>query len=238
MKTVLITGLSREMGLGTALAKRYLEDGFKVFGSCRDIKQEHIAALSRDHAGNFFPVPLDLTDLNSIKKAAEIISEHGKLDVLINNATATNGDGNKPLDEGLDTENMLNAYDVNAVGFIRLAQIFLPHFSEGAVLAAITSEQGSMGKCWRDSGIDYGMAKAALNYACVVLQRRLAPKFGLRVLAIHPGWVQTRPAPPKADLSPEESAAFIAKTVANPPPYEAEGNKGVFVWYDGRHFEF
>ena len=53
MKTALITGLSREMGLGMALAKRYLEDGFKVFGSYRDIEQEHIAALSRDHGRHF-----------------------------------------------------------------------------------------------------------------------------------------------------------------------------------------
>jgi NAD(P)-dependent dehydrogenase (short-subunit alcohol dehydrogenase family) len=81
------------------------------------------------------------------------------------------------------------------------------------------------------------MAKAALNFACVTLQRRLGSQ-GLRVLAIHPGWVQTHPAPPKADLSPEESAGHIAKTIANPPAYSEKGNTGVFMWYDGKPFDF
>jgi NAD(P)-dependent dehydrogenase (short-subunit alcohol dehydrogenase family) len=181
---------------------------------------------------------MDVTSLASVQKAAQSIADIGKLDIIISNATATNGDGNLPIDEGCDTEHMLNAYDVNAVGFLRMVQAFLPNLAEGAKLVAITSEAGSMGRCWRDDGIDYGMAKAALNFACVTLQRRLAPKYGYRVLAIHPGWVQTHPAPPKADLSPEESAAHIAHTIAAPPAYEEEGNKGVYLWYDGRYFEY
>jgi NAD(P)-dependent dehydrogenase (short-subunit alcohol dehydrogenase family) len=238
MKSILITGLSREMGLGTALARHYLADGYTVFGSCRNIDQPHMAALKEQWGEKFIPVAMDVTDLASVKQAAQAVAEIGKIDLFISNATAANEDGNKPLDEGCDTEHMLNAYNVNAVGFLRVAQAFLPHFAPGAKLAAISSEAGSMGHCWRDNYLDYGMAKAALNFACVTLQRRLAPKYGYRVLAIHPGWVQTRPAPPKADLTPEQSAAHIANTIANPPAYEEKSNKGVFVWYDGRHFEF
>jgi NAD(P)-dependent dehydrogenase (short-subunit alcohol dehydrogenase family) len=117
-----------------------------------------------------------------------------------------------------------------------MVQTFLPKFSPGAKLAAITSESGSMRKCFRDGNLDYGMAKAALNFACVTLQRRFDGKF--RVLAIHPGWVQTHPAPPKADLSPDESAARIMATIENPPEYVKSENKGVFIWYDGRQHEF
>jgi NAD(P)-dependent dehydrogenase (short-subunit alcohol dehydrogenase family) len=238
MKTVLITGLSRELGLGVALARQYLADGFTVFGSCRNTKQAHLVALKEEWGDKFICVEMDVTSFASVQRAAQSIADIGKLDIIISNATATNGDGNLPIDEGCDTEHMLNAYDVNAVGFLRMVQVFLPNLAEGAKLVAITSEAGSMGRCWRDDGIDYGMAKAALNFACVTLQRRLAPKYGYRVLAIHPGWVQTHPAPPKADLSPEESAAHIAATIASPPSYEEEDNKGVYLWYDGRHFEF
>jgi NAD(P)-dependent dehydrogenase (short-subunit alcohol dehydrogenase family) len=238
MKTALITGVSRDLGLGTALAKQYLGDGFTVFGSCRDVNKEHIAGLKAAWGDKFIPVAMDVTNLDSVKQAAEILRGNGgHLDVLISNATAANRAGNEPIDAGCDTEVMLNAYNVNAVGFLRLAQVFLPFFSEGSRLAAITSEAGSMGYCHRDANLDYGMAKAALNFACVTLQRRLGGR-GLRVLAIHPGWIQTRPAPPKADLSPEESAAHIAKTIANPPPFNEKGNTGVFVWYDGRLFDF
>jgi NAD(P)-dependent dehydrogenase (short-subunit alcohol dehydrogenase family) len=226
------------MGLGTALARRYLEDGFTVFGSCRDINQEHLAQLKATWGDKFIPVAMDVTKLASVKQASDVIRGNGgHLDVLISNATATNKAGNEPIDAGCDTEVMLNAYDVNAVGFLRMVQVFLPFFSEGAKLAAITSESGSMSYCHRDMNLDYGMAKAALNFACVTLQRRLGGR-GLRVLAIHPGWVQTHPAPPKAHLSPEESAGHIAKTIANPPAYNEKGNTGVFLWFDGRPFDF
>ncbi|GHU87831.1 short-chain dehydrogenase [Clostridia bacterium] len=238
MKTVFITGVSRETGLGTALVRRYLGDGWTVFAASRNVDGEHLSALKQKWGEKLEIVALDVREIKSVRAAADtILQKSGKIDVLISNATATNGDGNLPIDDGMDLEHMLNAYDVNAVGFLRMVQTFLPLYNDSAVLAAITSEQGSMGNCWRDSGADYGMAKAALNYACVVAQRRLGGR-GLRVLAIHPGWVQTRPAPPKADLTPEESADFIYKTIENPPPYSDKGNTGVYVNYDGKTMAF
>jgi NAD(P)-dependent dehydrogenase (short-subunit alcohol dehydrogenase family) len=202
------------------------------------VDKDHINRLQAEWKDAFIPVAMDVTRRDSVENAAALIRGHGgRLDILISNATATTRAGNEPIDAGCDTEHMLNAYDVNAVGFLRMTQAFLPFFSEGSKLIAITSESGSMGYCHRDHNLDYGMAKAALNFACVTLQRRLGGR-GIRVLAIHPGWVQTRPAPPKADLSPEESAAYIVKTIADPPAYHENGNTGVFVWYDGRNFEF
>ena len=238
MKSVFITGLSREMGLGVALARNYLANGDRVFGSLRKIDQPHIKDIREKWGDMFIPVMMDLTDLESVRNAAADVAKISKVDILIANATAADAAGNKPIDDGCSTENMLNAYDVNAVGFIRMVQAFLPNFAKGATIAAISSEAGSMGRCWRDDHLDYGMAKAALNFACVTLQRRLAPQYGHRVLAIHPGWVQTRPAPPKANLTPEESAGYIVKTIASPPVYEATGNKGVFVQYDGQGYDF
>lgn len=240
MSTVFITGVSRETGLGTALVKRYLKSGWTVLAASRNITGGHLAKLKQEHGGKLELLTLDVSDIESVRKAAEIIkAKGGRLDVLISNATSTNSGGNKPIDEGQDLEHMLDAYDVNVVGFLRMVQTFLPLFplSEGAVAAAISSEQGSMGKCWRDSGLDYGAAKSALNMACVTLQRRLGGK-GLRVLAIHPGWVQTRPAPPKADLTPEESADYIYGTIENPPPFSDKGNTGVYVNYDGTTYPF
>jgi NAD(P)-dependent dehydrogenase (short-subunit alcohol dehydrogenase family) len=235
MKHVFITGLSRESGLGTALAKQYLAKGDTVFGSCRSIGQEHLAQLKNEWKERFLLVPMDVTSLASVREAAKKVGDR-QIDILISNATATNSAGNAPIDGGCDTEHMLNSYDVNAVGFLRLVQTFLPLFAQGAKLAAITSEAGSLSYCHRDAGLDYGMAKAALNFACVTLQRRFRERF--RVLAIHPGWVQTRPAPPKADLTPEESAAYLAATIENPPAYQEKGNTGVYLWYDGRPFDF
>jgi len=233
MKTVFITGVKREMGLGNALIRRYLSEGYTVFASARDTRQEHLNLLKKEWGDVLHLIPMDVTKIDDVKSAVKAVSEVSpKLDILISNATAASALGNKPVDDGMDIEESLNSYDVNALGFIRLVQQFLDMFSDGSSAVAISSEAGSMGDCWRDDGIDYGMAKAALNFACVTLQRRLG-KRGIRVLSIHPGWVQTRPAPPKADLTPDESAAFVYKTIASPPQFNEKGNTGVYMNYDG-----
>ena len=233
MKTVFITGVKREMGLGHALIKKYLSEGYKVFASARDVEQEHLRQLKNEWGDALYLIPMDVTKVNDVKSAVKAVRDiTPKLDILISNATAASGIGNKAIDEGMDIEESLNSYDVNALGFIRLVQQFLDMFADESSAVAISSEAGSMGDCWRDDGVDYGMAKAALNFACVTLQRRLG-KRGIRVLSIHPGWVQTRPAPPKADLSPEESAAYVYKTIASPPEFNEKGNTGVYMNYDG-----
>ena len=234
MKTVFITGVKREMGLGNALIRRYLTEGYTVFASARDVEQEHLKLLKDEWSDKLHLITMDVTKIEDVKAAVKAVKEVSpKLDILISNATSTYAAGNKPIDDGLDIEDALNTYDVNAIGFIRLVQQFLDMFGDNASAVAISSEAGSMGDCWRDDGIDYGMAKAALNFACVTLQRRLG-KRGIRVLSIHPGWVQTRPAPPKADLTPDESAAAIYKTIASPPPFNEKGNTGVYMIQDGK----
>ncbi|MDR2589553.1 MAG: SDR family NAD(P)-dependent oxidoreductase [Oscillospiraceae bacterium] len=234
MKTVFITGVKRELGLGNALIRKYLSEGYTVFASARDVEQEHLKLLKNEWENKLYLIPMDVTKVDDVKAAVQAVREiTPTLDILISNATAASALGNKPIDDGMDIEDSLNSYDVNALGFIRLVQQFLDTLPEGSSAVAISSEAGSMGDCWRDDGVDYGMAKAALNFASVTLQRRLADKRGIRVLSIHPGWVQTRPAPPKADLTPDESAQYIYNTIANPPPFNEKGNTGVYMNYDG-----
>ncbi|MDR2569635.1 MAG: SDR family oxidoreductase [Oscillospiraceae bacterium] len=233
MKTVFITGVKREMGLGNAFIRQYLSEGYTVFASARDVEQEYLRLLKSEWGDKLYLIPMDVTKVLDVKAAVQAVREvTPTLDILISNATAASALGGKPIDDGMDIEDALNSYDVNALGFIRLVQQFLEMFTEGSSAVAISSESGSMGDCWRDSDIDYGMAKAALNFACVTLQRRLG-KRGIRVLSIHPGWVQTRPAPPKANLTPEESALSIFNTIASPPPFNEKGNTGVYMNYDG-----
>jgi len=240
MKTVFITGVKREMGLGNAMVKKYLNEGYTVFASARDVDQEHLTKLKSEWGDTLHLIAMDVTKVEDVKNAVKKVHEISPtLDIIISNATAASSLGNKPIDEGMDIEDTLNTFDVNALGFIRLVQQFLnlDMLKDGSSAVAISSEAGSMGDCWRDDTIDYGMAKAALNFASVTLQRRLG-KRGIRVLSIHPGWVQTRPAPPKANLSPEESAAFIYDTIASPPPFNEKGNTGVYMNYDGSEKAF
>ena len=238
MKTVFITGVKRDIGLGTALVRQYLSEGYTVFASARNIEQEHLKTLKAEWSHALYLIPMDVTKVDDIRAAVKAVHDKcPKLDILISNATASSKKGGLPIDEGLDIEDALNGYNVNALGFIRLVQQFLGMLGQGATVVGISSESGSMGDCHRDANLDYGMAKAALNFACVTLQRRLS-KRGMRVLSIHPGWVQTRPAPPNADFTPSEAAERIFKTIASPPPFNEDNNTGVFINNDGTHKAF
>jgi len=233
MKTVFITGVKREIGLGNALVRKYLSEGYTVFASARDVEQEHLKLLKDKWGEMLHLIPMDVTKVDDVRSAVKAVREISpQLDILISNATAASALGGKPVDDGLDIEDTLNGYNVNALGFIRLVQEFLDMFANGSSAVGISSEAGSMGDCHRDANLDYGMAKAALNFACVTLQRRLG-KQGIRVLSIHPGWVQTRPAPPVADFTPDEAADLIYSTIASPPPFNENGNTGVFMNNDG-----
>ncbi len=74
-KVVLITGASS--GLGEAMAEYLSEKGHIVYGASRSIKPSN----------RFYTLIMDVTDEDSVKQAvAKIMEEHGKIDVLINNA--------------------------------------------------------------------------------------------------------------------------------------------------------
>jgi len=93
-KIAIITGVSREMGLGYETAKQLKELGFIVIITARDfdkVKQlaGQIGVIARQ---------LDVTDEDSVLDLANNIEkEYGKIDVLINNAVAFFDQGGEPL---------------------------------------------------------------------------------------------------------------------------------------------
>ena len=80
-KVILVTGGSS--GIGRAIAT-YVnkKNNYVVYGSSRNIKKLDDVA--------FIPIELDVTSKRSINDCIEkVIKEHGKIDVLINNACWT-----------------------------------------------------------------------------------------------------------------------------------------------------
>jgi len=84
IKTVLITGCSKG-GIGDALAKAFHRKGLKVFATARNVSK--VAEL-RELGMPI--IPMDITDLNSVKQAVDIVktATGGTLDFLVNNAGA------------------------------------------------------------------------------------------------------------------------------------------------------
>ena len=78
-KKVLITGVSK--GIGLALAKRLLSVGYFVEGTTK------IGYIENVQLENFHPIALDVTNIKSVKKAYQEISDRfDQLDIIINNA--------------------------------------------------------------------------------------------------------------------------------------------------------
>lgn len=241
-KTVLITGANH--GLGLSLVKVFLENGFTVFAGVYKLNDDsQINNLkSKD---NLHLVNLDIADINTIKEAASLIGRFTQsIDILINNAGIIpldeTPDDKKTIFNELDFESIKNAIDVNAIGALRVANVFSQFLknSDNKLLVNISSEAGSISNCERDKWFGYCMSKAALNMAGAIIHNELKKHNG-QVLQIHPGYMQTYMHGEKninADLSPDFSAINIFEQIQNIDQYKSE--KAIFIDLFGNKLEW
>jgi NAD(P)-dependent dehydrogenase (short-subunit alcohol dehydrogenase family) len=226
MPSVLITGANR--GLGLCLVEKFAEEGWRVFAAGRG---EPASARSAAAAASW--VALDVQDAASVASAARAVSAlTPSLDVLINNAAVNPRPDCDALLGELDFSAMQLAYDVNALGPLRVIQSFVPLLERGErkLIINVSSEAGSLRHSWRDRCYGYCMSKAALNMQTTILDRALKPR-GFNVLALHPGWMRTDMGGPNAHLDPMQSALGMYEVVRN-----ADANTPRFLQHDGKEF--
>lgn len=215
-KTVFITGADK--GLGRSLAERFLRGGFQVFAGIYS-SGANLKGLAEQCPGMLALVPLNVTDLSSVKRAAEGVSTSiPALDILINNAAVYPDKPPKPLEElDFTLDYFQQTMDVNAFGPLRVIQQFLPLLGKGQrkLIANISSEAGSISACYRKAEYSYCMSKSALNMGSKILQNALQPR-GFKVLAIQPGWMRTDMGGQEADIHPDDSAEDIFNLLMRP----------------------
>lgn len=88
-KTALITGANT--GIGFESAKVFAGKGARVLLGCRNLNtgNEAIARIITAHAdADVQLVELDLADLASVRRAAEVVAQEPRLGVLVNNAAS------------------------------------------------------------------------------------------------------------------------------------------------------
>jgi NAD(P)-dependent dehydrogenase (short-subunit alcohol dehydrogenase family) len=170
-----------------------------------------LSSLTDRYPGSLHIVPLDVGSLESAQSASQATAEvTDHIDLLINNAGINTDRMKKKIDEPQDYEEILRIYNINALGTLRVVESFLPLVKASSLkrLCFVSSEAGSIERCWRISWYGYTMSKAALNRAVKVMFNHLRPE-GITFRLFHPGWVQTYMSGSKneaADLTPEESA--------------------------------
>ena len=232
-QTVLITGTGRAMGLGFNLVRRYLENGDTVFASVRRAS-ETLEGLQKEYADRLRILNMDISSTESVNVAArETEKLTDRLDLIINNATTASADTNKPLPE-FDLDLIAPAVNVGAVGPIRVVKAFLSLLKKsriGGLIVNISSEAGSIGKCYRDYYLDYGTEKAALNMLTMTLHNWLKDDPDINIFCLHPGWMRTWPG--EAPLDPYEHA----ETLWNLFEAKRRDKDGpVFITYDGKPY--
>ena len=156
------------------------------------------------------------------------------VDLLINNAVITSPDYDKTL-ENANLDYIAGVVDVDAVGPLRVTKALLPLLrkSKAALIVNISSEAGSIGRCYRTNMIDYGMAKAALNMATMVLRNTFRDEKNLNAICIHPGWIRTNEGNAEAPLIPYELSEVL-RLLFEERRRDKEGD--AFITYEGEAY--
>jgi len=113
--------------------------------------------------------------------ANKVITDHGRVDVLVNNAL--------PIMRGLDScsyDELNYALRVGVTAPFYLCKLFAAHFSKGASVINISSSRYRMSQPQTES---YTAAKGGITALTHALAVSLAGK--VRVNSISPGWIDT-----------------------------------------------
>ena len=199
MATVVVTGASR--GIGLELCRLYHNRGDSVVAVCRSTTEE-LEAIGVEVVEG-----IDVAATDAGTRLAAALGGR-RVDVLINNAGVF---GNSTLG-GIDFDDVLRQYTVNAVAPLRITEALLPSLGKGSKVAMITSRMGSISDNGSGGYFAYRMSKAALNAAGVSLARDLAPR-GIAVVLLHPGFVQTRMVGFAGDITPQQAAEGLAARI-------------------------
>jgi len=170
-----------------------------------------LTALERRFPDSFSRVPLDVSDMASVRAAASAVAAlTDSVDLLINNAGVISNTSARTLREPQDYAEMHRQFDVNTLGPLRVIEAFLPLTDASAVkrLCFVSSEAGSIGRSRRTSWYGYCMSKAALNMAASILFNHLRPE-GYSFRLYHPGSMRSYMHGQKntaAEMEPEDAA--------------------------------
>ncbi|HEY5613050.1 MAG TPA: SDR family oxidoreductase [Lysobacter sp.] len=200
MKTVLITGANR--GIGLALAQQFAARGDHVIAVCRHASDALAATGARVEAG------IDVTDADAIAALAQRLGGE-RIDLLLLNAGIMARDALGQID-GAGFDAMRRQFEVNALGPLRVAQALLGQLGEGAKIGIVTSRMGSVADNTSGNAYGYRASKAAVNAIGKSLAMDLRPR-GVAVFLLHPGYVATDMVGGTGDVTPEQAAAQLVE---------------------------
>lgn len=225
-RVALITGSTS--GIGLAIAKRLAIEGFVIaFHSRRSVVAGE--ALRKKYAKSSY-TQADLSDqVETRGLIKQVLKQHGRLDVLVNNAGASKTIPHANLKQAT-AEIWREQYELNVISpwvLITEAEEALLKSASPECPSVILNISTHASIRPKGASIPYATSKAALNHMTKLLALTLAPN--IRVNAIAPGLVETplskdwdsarklwnEKSPMKREAQPEEIAQMASSFIAN-----------------------
>ena len=184
-KVAVVTGSSSGIGFETSLT--LARSGFLTYATMRNLgKGETIKSAAAKEGLPLRVVQLNVTENRSINDAVHsIISDVGKIDVLVNNA----GYGLNGAFEDLAMEEIKAQFETTLFGVMRVTQAVLPIMrkQKSGIIVNISAAGGRF-------GIPGASANVSTKFAIEGLSESMSYElelFGIKVVLIEPGLIKT-----------------------------------------------
>lgn len=176
-KVALVTGTSR--GIGLAVAELFAEEGATVFaGSSSNPKDVY--------SDGVVGVELDVANESNWKRVvADIMDQHGRIDVLVNNAGIIVYD----TVDALSTEDWTHVVNVNQSSVFFGMREVIPIMQKQKAGSIV-----NVSSIWGNAAVAGGHVYHATKGAVAMMSKNAAityVKDGIRVNSIHPGFIDT-----------------------------------------------
>lgn len=182
MKTVLVTGCSS--GFGALTARAFAAAGYRVVATMRDPARADPGIF--DGAGAIEVRALDVTDGDDVAACvAAVLADHGRIDVLVNNAGVHLLGAVEDMAEA-DLDRVMRT---NFFGVLAMSRAVLPAMRRagGGHILTVSSVGSRVGRVM--DGI-YCASKAAVESALEAMRYEVA-RFGVQVAVVCPGAFRT-----------------------------------------------
>ena len=234
----LVTGAGK--GIGRSAALELARQGFDVainFSRSREAA-EAVAAEAKAAGARTLLSQADVADESQVlRMVAEVGTEFGRLDALVNNAGTTVP--TPPTDlEGLSMADWDRVFAVNVRGLFQVTRACVPLLRE-AERPAVVNLASVVGLRPGPQPFPYAASKAAVGNLTRTLAGALGPK--IRVNAVAPGWIEgewmelalgdnyqrlmerrAQLTPLKRCVTPDEVAITIVSLIASNPMVNGE----------------
>ena len=143
MKTLLITGASR--GIGLEFCTQYAAEGWRVLACCRDPgKADALSKLATHYPDLIKLYALDVTNQAQIEQLAQSLADES-IDLLINNAGVYPTSDKRGFGH-TDYAEWMTTFNINTMAPLKMAESFVNQIARSKLkrIVTLTSQMGSM----------------------------------------------------------------------------------------------